>query len=240
MAPLPPEPAAAAASSRTPHFDRSRQAAPQIFDHLRERIIALELPPGSSLSRVELAARFGFSQTPVRDALNWLAEEGLVQVFAQHKTVVSRIDLRAARQAQFLRRSVELEVARILAARADSGLVGRLRASIARQEIASERADLHAFVAEDRAFHREMYAAADVAGLFDIVRRQSGHLDRLRQLHAPEPGKTQAVVADHVRIVEAIARANAADARAAVEAHLSGTLSWIEGVRANFPDYIAG
>src|SRR5258706_13873276 len=92
-----------------PRLDRSRHAAPQVLDYLRERIIALELPPGIVLSRADLAAQFGLSQTPVRDALIRLEEEGLVEVFAQHKTVVSRIDVRSAQQAHFLRRPLERE-----------------------------------------------------------------------------------------------------------------------------------
>ena len=102
-----------------PALDRSRHAAPQVLDYLREQIISLTLPPGSILSRQDIAANFGLSQTPVRDALIHLAEEGLVDVFAQHKTVVSRIDIRAAKQAHFLRRSIELEIARVLASTPD-------------------------------------------------------------------------------------------------------------------------
>src|SRR6185312_1845819 len=83
---------------RALRLDRSRHAAPQVFEHLREMILSLELPPGMHLSRADLASRFGVSQTPVRDALLRLGEEGLVDIFPQHATVVSAIDLTAARQ----------------------------------------------------------------------------------------------------------------------------------------------
>src|SRR5687767_7668084 len=94
-------------------LDRSRQAAPQVFDHLREQILSLELAPGTVLSRAELADAFGLSQTPIRDALIRLAEEGLVDIFPQHATAVSRIDVGSARQAHFLRRAIETEVVRL-------------------------------------------------------------------------------------------------------------------------------
>ena len=64
-----------------------------MFERLRNAIIALELPPGAPLSRAELAGQFGVSSTPVRDALMRLEEEGLVDVFPQHATVVSQIDV---------------------------------------------------------------------------------------------------------------------------------------------------
>src|SRR6195952_155183 len=98
-------------------LDRDRQAAPPGFDRLRGMIISLELPPGSPLSRAALAGQFGVSSTPIRDALMRLAEEGLGEVFPQYATVVSRVDVRLAQQAHFLRQAVELEIVRGLAIR---------------------------------------------------------------------------------------------------------------------------
>src|SRR6201989_3008275 len=98
-------------------LDRDRQAAPQVFERLRGMIISLELPPGSPLSRAALAGQFGVSSTPIRDALMRLDGKGLVAVFPQYATGVSRIDVRLAQQAHFLRQAVELEIVRALAIR---------------------------------------------------------------------------------------------------------------------------
>src|SRR5687768_16350815 len=110
--------------------DRSRQAAPQVLEHLRERIMSLDLTPGTVLSRTELAEDYGLSQTPIRDALIRLGEEGLVDIFPQHATVVSRIDVASALQAHFLRRAIESEIVRVLAGHASAELLARLRAQI--------------------------------------------------------------------------------------------------------------
>src|SRR5436189_1356090 len=115
-------------------LDRDRQAAPQVFDRLRGMIISLELPPGSSLSRAALAEQFGVSSTPIRDALMRLDEEGLVEVFPQYATVVSRVDVRLAQQAHFLRQAVELEIVRGLAIHHDDAFVAELNATVARQQ----------------------------------------------------------------------------------------------------------
>ncbi|HVO90914.1 MAG TPA: GntR family transcriptional regulator [Casimicrobiaceae bacterium] len=232
-------PGSRVASAKAPRLDRSRHAAPQVLDDLRERIIGLDLPPGMVLSRAELAARFGLSQTPVRDALMRLQEEGLVEVFAQHKTVVSRIDIHAAQQAHFLRCAVEVEIVRALAQQPDPALVKELRAIIARQKIARDAGDYPAFVADDQTFHRTMYQAARVPDLYTIVRQHSGHIDRLRRLHVPEPGKASAIVDDHKRIVDSIARGQPDEAVRRLREHLSGTLSWVDKVRTKYPDYVA-
>lgn len=219
-------------------LDRSRHAAPQVLDDLRERIVALDLPPGMLLSRPDLAASFGVSQTPVRDALMRLEEEGLVDVFPQHKTVVSRIDIAQARQAHFLRRAVEIEVAHTLAANGDGALVKRLRATIARQRAALAAGDYAEFVVCDQSFHRQMYEAAGVPDLYEAVRRRSGHIDRLRRLHLPAEGKGDAIVRDHARIVDAIAKRDADVAQQRVREHLSGTLLQVDAIRARYPDYV--
>src|SRR5207244_11982338 len=119
----PPHTASRRAAPRSAdRLDRDRQAAPQVFERLRGMIIALDLPPGSSLSRAALAEQFGVSSTPIRDALMRLDEEGLVEVFPQYATVVSRIDVHRAQQAHFLRQALELEIVRLLALQPDASL----------------------------------------------------------------------------------------------------------------------
>lgn len=225
---------------KTPHkFDRTRQAAPQVFEWLREAILSLELAPGTALSRVELAERFELSQTPVRDALLQLSQEGLVDIFPQHATLVSRIDIPSATQAHFLRCAIEVEVVRTLALKDDAVLAAKLSAQIDVQA-ALTIADTEEFIAADRAFHRTMYEAAGVPDLYELVRRRSGHLDRLRWLDLPSPGKAERVVRDHRAIVDAIAARKPDAAQAALRAHLSETLSHVAEIQARHPGYVAG
>lgn len=230
---------APSATRRFTPLDRSRHAAPQVFERLRDMILSLELAPGTVLSRAELAAQFGLSQTPIRDALIKLGEEGLVDIFPQHATVVSRIDAAAAARAQFLRRSIEAEVVRTLTGHAEAALVDQLRAQIDMQAALMGSAAYLEFIAADRAFHRLMYVAAGVPDLFDLVRQRSGHVDRLRMLNLPSVGKQRAIVRDHRRIVDAIANGDAEAAQTSLRDHLSGTLGQIDAIRAAHPDYFA-
>ncbi len=87
-----------------------------IASDLRRRVLSLELPPGSVLSRSDLTARYGISSTPLRDALLALRDEGLVQIMPQSRTMVSRIDLAHARQIHVLRSAMEIEASRRVAA----------------------------------------------------------------------------------------------------------------------------
>ena len=223
---------------KTPHkLDRTRQAAPQVFEWLRESILSLELAPGTPLSRTELAERFDLSQTPVRDALLQLSQECLVDIFPQHATLVSRIDIASATQAHFLRCAIELEVARTLALVDDAVLRAKLTAQVDLQA-ALAIADTEEFIASDQAFHRMMYEAAGVPDLYELVRRRSGHLDRLRRLDLPSPGKAERVVREHRAIVAALAAQDPGAAQSALRTHLSGTLGRIADIRARHPDYV--
>ena len=219
-------------------LDRSRQAAPQILETLRTRILSLELTPNTLISRAGLQAEFGVSQTPLRDALMKLDEEGLVEVYPQHATVVARIDLTTARQAHFLRLAVELEALRRIVPSADAALTARLELHLARQREAQESGDRAAFEEADFDFHAAFYDAAAVPELWHLVRRQSGHIDRLRRLNLPIPGKIEAILADHAAILEAIRRRDAEAATEALRRHLSGTLSIIDDIRARYPNYL--
>ncbi|WP_429452676.1 GntR family transcriptional regulator [Paraburkholderia sp. WC7.3g] len=228
-----------ATSRAASRLDRSRHAAPQVFERLREMILSLELTPGTVLSRTELASRYGLSQTPVRDALMKLGEEGLVDIYPQHATVVSQINVTSALQAHFLRRSIELEVVRTLAEQRDPALIAELRATIARQTELLDLKNYEQFSLLDQAFHRQMYEAAGVPQLWDLVRRLSGHIDRLRRLHLPVEGKTMAVVRDHTEIIDAIDNGDVEAAQAALRKHLSGTLNQIDQIRTSHPNFLA-
>jgi DNA-binding GntR family transcriptional regulator len=218
-------------------IDRKRLAAQQICDDLRERILALELKPGTGLSRPALAEFYRVSQTPIRDAILKLEQEGLVEIYPQSKTLVTRIDVADAKETQFLRTAIELEVARALALEADKSQVAPARLLLDQQREALARGDLAAFIQQDRQFHASLAGAAGHTGLWDLVRTRSGHLDRLRQLHLPSPGKGQAIMADHQAILAAIASGDEQAARQAVRKHLTGTLQAIDQIVETHPDY---
>lgn len=218
--------------------DRSRHAAPQVFDYLREKIITLELPPGTLISRQELQTLFGFSSTPIRDALLQLQDEKLVEIFPQHATVVSPISIKLARQAQFLRRSIEIEALKTVCALPDrKPLVAALNGTLVRQRSLLAEGDLPAFDDVDRSFHALLCEAASVPDLWLMIRRQAGHIDRMRRMHLPVPGKAEQVIRDHARVIAAIEAGDVVEAEAAMRDHLSRSLASTEEMRARLPHY---
>ena len=222
-------------------FDRYRQSAPQVFEALRRLIIGLELEPGVVLPRAELAEHFGLSQTPIRDALIRLAEDGLVEIYPQHATVVSRIDIAAALEVHFLRRSIELEILRTvceLQVSEHTILVAKLNVHLLVQKRCLDPLNYAALAQSDLDFHREMYEAAGVLNLWDLVCQRSGQIDRLRRLNLPAEGKAQAIVKDHGAILDALVKRNKTAAENALRVHLGGTLSFVKEIGKLYPEWV--
>ncbi|RZA28428.1 MAG: GntR family transcriptional regulator [Lysobacteraceae bacterium] len=219
-------------------LDRSRNATVQVFEHLRELIVSLAVPPGTVLARPQLCDYYGLSLSPVREALLRLEEEHLVDIYPQHQTRVRCIDLAQARQAHFLRLSVELEMAHVLATQADPQLARALRDMVERQRACLETGDLAGFTAVDMEFHRRMFEAAAVPDLWSLTRSRSGNLDRLRRMHLPMNGKAQSILAQHAEIADCIGRGDAEAAQRHVRRHLSGTLNAIDALRERYPDLL--
>jgi DNA-binding GntR family transcriptional regulator len=194
---------------------------------------------GARDSLVALGAATGiraeFDADP--DALMRLEEAGLVEVFPQSRTIVSLIDVPLARQAQFLRRSIEQEAVRILADTADAGLVDRLHAVIEEQGKWAKAGDLERFNDADLAFHKILYDAAGVPDLWALVRKRSGHIDRIRRLHLPIGGKAAQIVRDHEAIVNAISKGEPDLAQSELRDHLSRSLAFSDELRVRFPGY---
>lgn len=211
-----------------------------VFEQLLADIISLRLPPGTPLSRVALQQQFRLSSTPIRDALIRLESAGLVDIFPQSGTRVSLINVALARQAQFLRRSIEQEVVRVLATSADAALIAELRSIIANQRKQARDEKLDEFNQSDLAFHKTLYDAAGVSHLWSLVREQSGHVDRIRRLHLPIGNKVDQIIRDHSKIVRSIAQQDPALAQTALRDHLSRSLAFSDELRIRFPSYFTG
>lgn len=230
--------AQAVSSQETLRLDRRLPIAAQIFDILRAQIISLKLSPGTPLARPALAEGFGVSQTPIRDALLRLEQEGLVIVHPQSSTLVAPIDIDQAFETRFLRTALESEVARTIARSPQDYDLGPASLVLDEMMLLTTRPDrMSVFHPKDQAFHRALFAAIGREGLWDLVEQRSGNNDRIRNLHLVVPGRLEQIVSDHRAILDAITSGDVAGADAAVRLHLSRALATIEEVKAKHPQY---
>jgi DNA-binding GntR family transcriptional regulator len=145
---------------------------------IEEMIVTLELPPGSLVSESILSERLGIGTTPIREALQRLAREYLIQILPRRGVIVTRIDVRQQLQVLETRRELDRLVACAAARRGQAADRARF-ADIARaMKLAVSAGDLNAFLRADAALNdalaqaaRNEIATRTVATLHSVSRR---------------------------------------------------------------------
>jgi DNA-binding GntR family transcriptional regulator len=184
-----------------------------------------------------VAERLGVSRTPVREALARLRDDRLVEIVPQLGTFVARISVAGVDDAQFLREALECSAVRLAAERVDPAGVAALRELIARQEAARDAADPGAFFVLDDDLHATLCELSGRPIAWTIVARANGHLNRVRRLSMAEPGYLAEMIAEHKRVVDAVAGGDADAAERALRHHLRMVLSDLPTIRRQHPDY---
>jgi DNA-binding GntR family transcriptional regulator len=208
-----------------------------IYAILRREIVTMRLRPGERLSENELAARFGTSRAPVREALIRLVEDELIDVRPQRGSFVSRISLKAMERARFVREALEVAIIRRVA---EQGVPDAIRAelegAIARQLEA--RNDPEKFTELDDFFHRGFARAASLDSVWDVIEREKAQFDRVRYLSLPASTPVDVLVKQHRAILSAAVEKRPAAAEKAVRTHMGEVLRIVGGLAAAYPDLI--
>ncbi len=202
----------------------------QIYEYLRRAIVRLDLQPGAPLQEKDIAERFEVSRTPVREALQRLAEEDLVDILPHSGTWVSRIAFPVAEEGFVLRRALEVESVRKAAERITPGDAEALAHSIARMRVILDDRRFEDYLEEDDAFHATIARISGYPRIWKFITLAKVHLDRMRQLSAPLPGHLAEVTEQHSAIASALQRQNAMQAELAMRIHLDSSFAVMAGM----------
>jgi len=211
---------------------------PQIYEALRDAIVRVAVLPGQAISETEMATSYGVSRTPIREALIRLADEGLIDIYPQAGTFVSRIDLAAVREAQFVRLTLETAVARQVATMAVD--VTDFEPILERQERAIRDEDFPEFFASDEDLHRKVFELGGHAATWRLVQSAKSHLDRVRQLERPSEATLLEMLRQHRALAAAITAGDVGAVTEVVREHASVILSLAPDVAARHPDLFRG
>ncbi|MCQ0986163.1 GntR family transcriptional regulator [Jiella marina] len=201
----------------------------QVFDALYDRIVELDLRPGTRLSEVEVARQMEVSRQPVRDAFYRLSQLGFLLVRPQRPTTVTAISARAVLEARFMRTAIELETVRLATERLDEAGCSTLREILDRQQAAIEADHKIEFHALDDEFHKALCEIAGAGFVWSMIRDKKAHMDRARFLSLSSGAKN--ALADHLRIMEALEAGNAEAARERMREHLSRIVDILEQIK---------
>lgn len=208
------------------------------YHNLREAILTTRLLPGTPISENELSAAIGISRTPIREAIRRLSEERLVEVTPQFGTIVSRIDPRRARQAVFVRQTVECGVLKRKGALSAKDLAA-LDNEVGRHMQAIEARDSIAAAALDDAFHSRLMEACDCPEATTATRAISGDIARILFLCGADEDYYASVAKDHARLVDLMKAGNHGDAIELLRRHIGGFAVDQDRLRDHSVDFFA-
>lgn len=215
-----------------------RTVSNQVYTAIRNSIVTLEIEPGTAMSEKEVADRLSVSRTPVRETFIRLNREGLVNIFPQKGTYVSRISIERAKEERFLRESLEHSVLEIFMQERNPAALAKLKQMIERQQEALEQQDFLNFMTYDDQFHAVFYEATGKMLCSNIICNYSIDYYRLRFLSLLISGGIASLNAgQHIQLYELIVENNADGAQDLLTKHLRKLFKELEPMMEKYPQY---
>ncbi len=190
------------------------------YDHVRSAILRGEIPAGTVITEARVAAELGISKTPLRQALQLLRTEGLLEVGPRKQLVVRAFSPEHRNEILRIREALEEIAIETAVSALGEDELDLLHLSLIRQKRAVDAGNEVEFLDLDEQFH---ITIAQVANLPIVARllQQIRGFARLMRLGRVQPAEHLGeVLAEHRRIVEAIEQRDAARARRELHDHL--------------------
>lgn len=210
-----------------------------VYRTLRDKIVNMELKPGTVISTQEIADSMSVSRTPVREAFIRLQREDLLDVAPQRSTIVSKINMDRVYQERFIREALEIEAMQKFVEVATAESLNRMRRNIERQYAAIAEQRYIDFLELDNAFHQAAFTETHEDLGRSIVQQMNGHYDRIRLISAWEGQIVSAAMQEHERYVDYIERKDTARARELLRSHLQALRVQEEILLTNWSEYFS-
>jgi len=185
------------------------------YADLEEMLVTLQIAPGAAVSEAELSGQLGIGRTPIREALQRLAREGLVSILPRRGIIVSGIDVKRQLRLLEVRRELERLIARSAARRATDEEREHFRRVVRDFEQSARVNDDVAFMRTDSEFNDLCSAASHnefAAGAMSLMHSLSR---RFWYHHYKQAADMPLTAKLHANIARAIARGDPDAAAAA-------------------------
>jgi GntR family transcriptional regulator, rspAB operon transcriptional repressor len=182
-----------------------RKVTDWVYEELKSAIVDLRLAPGDPLREATLADQLGVSKTPIREALTRLEQEGLVETTSFKGAVVTGYSRQDLLEIYELRELLENAAARTAAesmADADRDRLDRICRESRKLKKNHDAAGLAALIS---AFDDVLFEQVRNSRIRALIENLRAHLTRIGHLTAEIPGRIEASVDEHEKIVQAIA-----------------------------------
>jgi len=204
--------------------------AQSIHQAIADEIVHGRLLPGTALDETTIAATYGVSRTPIREALRQLEAIGLVEGRARRGAVVADVTEGALDDMFAVMAEMEALCARWSAVSMTSAERARLEALHRAAATLVSRGDREAYIAANNRFHETIYQGSHNAFLTDLTLSVRKRLAPFRRAQFETLGRLAKSHREHDAVVAAILRGDAERAAAAMRAHLALVRSSLDAV----------
>ncbi|UWR45401.1 GntR family transcriptional regulator [Phaeobacter inhibens] len=196
------------------------RASDTLIEQLKHDIFSGLLKPGDQLEEADLAARFGVSRTPIREAIRSMVDCGLLET-RPRKGAIVRV-LTAKELNDLFEVAAELEG---MACRLASDLLTRsgkkdIEAGLDLCRVAVEAEDIPAYAQANLAFHAAIHKASGNAWLVDQLDQIQARINVYRLMPYEVVGRLEKSLAEHRDISDAIFAKNGALANTLMRDHM--------------------
>ena len=206
---------ASQAAAAAAEFQQAETLTDRAYRALEEEIVTLRIPPGAMVSEVQLSHRLGLGRTPVREALQRLAREGLVVIMPRRGIVVSEIDVAAQLRLLETRLVLERLLSQSAARRATQAQRSQFVQIASGMERAAKRSDDLAFMRLDLQFNLLLLDAAANEFAAASMGLMNGLSRRFWYVHYKQAADLPLTARLHAAVARAIAAGNEAASAAA-------------------------
>jgi DNA-binding GntR family transcriptional regulator len=209
----------------------SRTLADRVFTRLQDDIVLGVLPPGTKLGETELAARYGVSRGPLREAIRRLESRKLLERVPHVGTRVASLNVADLIEIYRVREALEGMAARLAAEQMTDEEVAGLRDVLAQHEQQQDlKEDTAYFQREgDLDFHYRIIQGSHNHTLIHLLIGEIYHLVRMyRYQFSTTANRPQKALAEHRRIIEAIEARDGEMAELLMRRHISRARENIE------------
>ncbi len=215
----------------------SSTAHEQVYRDLYDRIIRVEYEPDQCISAAEIAAEFHVSRTPVQNAFSRLASEGLINIFPQRGTYVSKIDLKKVYESVSIRILLDQIAIRAFCESEHDQALLELENNVNQQIFYLEKKNYDKVFQLDLDFHYCIYHFSGYDYSKAALDTISVDQQRFRQLKLSTNLRQLETVQEHIEIFNAL-RMGAADKAIYLDAmHITKFGSDIDNVYLQRPSY---
>ena len=220
-------------------LDNGRPKAGQIYELIREAIIAMKLLPGAAIPEKEICEALGTSRTPLREAIIQLASESLVVVRPSGGTFVNLIVVHEVLDGQVTRDTLEKRLVQLAARRFTPATASPFEISLFRQKMAAEKRDIDEFFALDNSFHRLICESSGFPSAWRTIHSATGQLDRIRRYALPKGDHFMDSLKEHTEIFHHLRNRDEDAAVAAFQAHIDSLFHEVDLISQLDPDMVS-